>query len=414
MVPFLLGPPPPAFLNAHRVDGVREKKTVHLLTYGGSVFLLAVSLFGALRIIRLHLLGGNDWITGDWLINYQSGFVRRGLSGTALLLFSELANLTPVMATGVVLAALWVITCIATLMLWRSAPADFGRLAILLSPAFLAFDVWDFQGGARKELILFAFLASMLAVHGACHRSALTARLWVGAFTLIPPFLVLMHELVVFTIPLLMVCFYLLSKERSLTLGTRVFFYAGIVGGSSASLIAVLLSPGTQAQRDGICDSLTARGAPDSICNSAISWIGRSSNDAFDVALGIASSPFSLSIYALSAGMALIPFFYFRSRPTPGSIPQFRLLAIATASILPLFAIGADWGRWIHIAVSLCSLVILALPKQFESRGFSTLPSKPKIPLAQGLVIILFTTGWSLDHFGENVFPGFIRLAEAL
>jgi len=34
--------------------------------------------------------------------------------------------------------------------------ANFGRLALLLSPAFLAFDLWDFQGGARKELAIFA------------------------------------------------------------------------------------------------------------------------------------------------------------------------------------------------------------------------------------------------------------------
>jgi len=41
-------------------------------------------LFFILLYARQIVYGGNNWKTGDWLINYEGGWIRRGLIGQVL------------------------------------------------------------------------------------------------------------------------------------------------------------------------------------------------------------------------------------------------------------------------------------------------------------------------------------------
>ncbi len=44
-------------------------------------FVAIVAVGAVFRLVRVNSLGGNFWITGDWLIRYADGYVRRGLLG---------------------------------------------------------------------------------------------------------------------------------------------------------------------------------------------------------------------------------------------------------------------------------------------------------------------------------------------
>ena len=41
---------------------------------------------------KMSILGGNSFTTSDWLINYNYGFIRRGMSRTILFMFSNKPN----------------------------------------------------------------------------------------------------------------------------------------------------------------------------------------------------------------------------------------------------------------------------------------------------------------------------------
>ena len=46
------------------------------------------------RTFEIFLAGGHNWGVGEWLINYNGGFVRRGLIGQILLSLTNDRNLT--------------------------------------------------------------------------------------------------------------------------------------------------------------------------------------------------------------------------------------------------------------------------------------------------------------------------------
>ena len=64
-----------------------QKKILKLLTIGiGVIFLIIFSK-------SFYVAGFDAYGIGDMLINYQCGFVRRGLLGTLFLKFSDLSGL---------------------------------------------------------------------------------------------------------------------------------------------------------------------------------------------------------------------------------------------------------------------------------------------------------------------------------
>ena len=53
------------------------------------IFFIFLSLFSLFKLYD-NSAGHDAWQYGEWLINYQYGFVRRGLVGEIIFLFSNL------------------------------------------------------------------------------------------------------------------------------------------------------------------------------------------------------------------------------------------------------------------------------------------------------------------------------------
>ena len=90
----------------------------------------------AMAGIGLHATGTmTQWILGDWLINYQGGFVRRGLMGQIIFFLSRWLHLSPLLiAVAVALFAymllywsIWKLTANSSWRLWV--------IAAFISPA---------------------------------------------------------------------------------------------------------------------------------------------------------------------------------------------------------------------------------------------------------------------------------------
>jgi len=45
-------------------------------------------LIAGFRLRGIAAVGGHGWVTGDWLINYSAGFIRRGLTGEIIFFIS--------------------------------------------------------------------------------------------------------------------------------------------------------------------------------------------------------------------------------------------------------------------------------------------------------------------------------------
>ncbi len=104
------------------------------------------------------------WLISDWLINYQGGFVRRGLPGEAVYTVAHLLNLSPIgLAVALLLCLATAFLC-ATCYLAVHGRPNLWLAALILSPATFTFHLQHPLLGLRKEIIFLAGLALFLAL----------------------------------------------------------------------------------------------------------------------------------------------------------------------------------------------------------------------------------------------------------
>ncbi|WP_437586921.1 hypothetical protein [Sorangium sp. So ce1000] len=72
---------------------------------------------------------------------------------------------------------------------------------------------------------------------------------------------------------------------------------------------------------------------------------------------------------------------------------QWRFLALAAAFTGPLYVVAIDWGRWIHVYLSMASILLLA--------------SKATIRPVHPALVALYVSVWSLPHCGAHLSGGF-------
>ena len=365
-----------------------------------------VGFFSFLAVVRLALRGDSPWQQGDWLINYSAGFVRRGLLGHGLLSLSDTTNINPSHLLFALQAILFSALVVGAIFLGFQAKPVFGVLLLLVSPAFLLFPLWDPNGGFRKELAGLAIFAWLLvwSLRDFSTR-AFERKLYGLAWILFPPSLVMVHEGLFFVIPILLAPFVLLEERIGNASWKTVLILGVSLLLSVFALVASVLSPGNENQARGICDSLIERGYTSDICDGAVNAL------TWDLNAGVAVVRDAASLWFLPAMiLAAAPFFLFRySRPL-GLAMVFGLI-----SLLPLFVVGADWGRWLHIAVAATSLTIIRLIGTSGARSFVERRRFSASEPIGAALLVLYGLGWHLPHYSpSNILPGIVDIIQKL
>ena len=121
------------------------------------IFLGIIFIGGILNIIANKTYTEDSWTIGEWLINYQGGFVRRGLSGQIIYFLSNIFKISPIYL-------IWFISIISYIFLIKESlkiAKDKVSNLFLLSPiVFLAPLVGNFL--IRKDiLMLLLFLINL-------------------------------------------------------------------------------------------------------------------------------------------------------------------------------------------------------------------------------------------------------------
>jgi len=164
--------------------------------------LFAVLLLANLWVALKLCLHTNSFAVFDWLIDYQGGFVRRGLIGEGIHQLAQFTTISPIVFVFALQATAFASFLYFSYALLRRRPALAPFALLILSPFLFRFAIHDEQGSFRKEILFFALLAySSWGV--ACdedgsrtHRCA-----WISLG--IYPLLVLSHEMLACTLPIL-------------------------------------------------------------------------------------------------------------------------------------------------------------------------------------------------------------------
>lgn len=355
---------------------------------GLTVFL---TLYGY-RVMAWQVWFRNDgWVTGDWLINYSQGLIRRGLVGAVADLCRAL-GVSPITFVLVAKATLYMVSCASLLALFWRRLIGVIELALLMSPWALMFDLSSPGGAGRKELVLFAVFATYCLLADLSHRgtSYLDER-WVRPFLIVGfPLLTLVHEGLFFFLQFFLCHAWVSRPSGSTLLRTFAVPYALAAGVFAVSVVF----SGTPTQAAALCSALTGQGLSASLCVGSIDYLDGHG------ALGTFGFRIHRGYYEAFIPLGVLTFFTlaFYGRQVLAHAQRRPFLVACVAAMLataPLYVAGGDWGRWIHMSALLVFLTILS-----RRRAPPTLGQLPRGAVV-GLLVLLpvYTCLWRLPHW---------------
>ena len=129
-------------------------------------FLILLGLFLNLWVHRFY---DQSWTIGEWLINYNGGFVRRGLIGTIIYNFSSITNLNPIILVQFISISAFLIF----LSLLKYCKEHFSA-TFLLSPLVILSPIFG-QTLLRKDIFQIAMygLCTIIIIDKRCFKSFL-------------------------------------------------------------------------------------------------------------------------------------------------------------------------------------------------------------------------------------------------
>lgn len=349
------------------------KRFAEYAPFGVFLFLIVFVGYYALEINN----GGNSWKTADWLINYDSGLIRRGLIGT-LIIWTPTSGMSLLWTTFAIQMLLYFMMFINVVRIFRLKKRDWRWYLILFSPAFLLFPFYGFPGGFRKEIIGFVAFSYLCLKYASrklqnSHLFAVTGMLTIAFFS---------HELNVLVLPFFVYLLVISYKEQLIRLKTLVLSTItwAVIGG--ISLILTILRPGDAQQAKVICSTITSKNLKDDLCLGAIAALGWDTSNSVNRV--IQNLRYESLLTPLLLLVSLIPLFllgWFNRR-------NWALTVTGFVSLIPLYIVALDWGRWIHILVTFVFCTALSVKFEERVRDFR----------ASRLIAIPYMTLWSIPH----------------
>lgn len=329
-----------------------NNKAISALKLVSLCFFIYFSVSYLLAIIKIpfeEIHSQSGWQSGDWLINYSGGFIRRGLPGEILILINDLSGYELVSLVAILKVTLFLIFIFSLVVLAINVRIDRAGILILFSPWALMFYLNDPEVVGRKELVFLSIftLYMILSLRFKNLSPTIWSRWKLWFSLLIFPVLVLVHEGLFFFIPYFLF-FIILDREKMKVSDWFEFF----IPFTFASLVFLMcyLYRGTEEQILLICNSVIQRGTDSQLCSGAIEHlIGYSYNINTNY----------LRIYGVSILLAFFTIFLYAIGY--GKFIQFLILSIVFFALtLPLYVVAFDWGRWINVSTFLTFIILLS------------------------------------------------------
>jgi hypothetical protein len=361
-------------------------------------FLILLCLFSIVQYVRVSSLLAevwSGWAIGDWLINYDTGPTRRGLSGAIIFYLSRLFDIR----LNWLVFSIQLLALISLIGLFvatvRTKILTFWYVVACFSPGFfLLFTYYDSMAVGRKEVLLFLTFMLWLRV---CIKNQHSISNTVF-FSAVYFCLTLLHEAFFFYSPYFCVAVWLINSKPYKKLSLAIPISASIATALTFVYFKTV-DPVTS------CLQLLALGALPEVCTGVLSagpqdallLTKRYFNEFDSVAF--------LNLCLIFAIILLPVYLVIRSSTVKiAKLSQwFLCLAGLICFSLPLFLFAIDWGRWISMHVTLCILMLLlALPDK-PTRNQTPQASVGSTKNAIGLLFaagcfVFFSLSYSLGH----------------
>ncbi len=338
--------------------------------------ILHYSLINFTALVNHQLPDNAHFQMADWLINYQGGFVRRGLIGQLIYFVSD--NPYTLMYTVLLLQiSIYIAAFIFTLKLFFLKKRSLSWCIFLFSPMFfIEFEFINELGSFFKEIIVyFALSLYLLGLHNnkRWERIIAIVAYILGAFS---------HELIS-----LCIVFFVWPIWQAIREQNRRDLWPELIVLISISGISTLTAfffNGNPETASAICQSLTVKGMHPSICGGSIQWISRDTQAAFSHIKYLEQQGYVLWPYMLASILGSLPLLAIKK---PNTLSIWLVLALVAMS--PLFILAYDYGRWLSIffSLSFINFFYLSIHQNIELY---------RIP---AILIPIYCFTWSVNHF---------------
>lgn len=319
------------------------------------------------QFLRSLYWSHSSWQITEWLINYAGGFVRRGLSGEALLYISQILNIA---ANHLAILLSFAIYGALLFFLIKNAREIYSP-ATLISPLLMGAPAYqDFI--VRKDVLILCILVISLKLAVRKDHEARTSI----ALAIICAAGVLIHE-AYFFVAFPVITAALLRKTDLMPSGqiSRPLFSTSLVGlAFISSFVTTVIFKGSPKIALAIHNSwgpLWIQIDKTNCCitqpSAAIDAIGWSTSKGVSLSFSLLST-FSDGIYVPLAWICIIIvcFWLMIGRSLLAHHEQLKhfaaIMLLQLVSLSPLFILGWDYGRWIFLWLVSSVLIYVVIP----------------------------------------------------
>ena len=351
----------------------------------------------------------NPYITADWLINYQGGFVRRGFIGEILF---QLNNFLKIDILHLVFFLNLITILIFFFLIYKIIKSSLSNQLFLLYcliPSTLMFTFFDPLAAARKDYFIvlpYLFYAFFL------DRLNLNLKIFIILFLIIS---ILTHELTFFFIPFLFAVKSLNYPDMKLNLKNYKFeIYCLIAACSTILSLMIFKNPHSAL----LCESLTNLKLSANICNGVIRDFSNPiffTKDSFIRVLNIVNDKNYFTNHSIYLFLNFLPIIInlLNKKLAQKIRIKFLLLSIiSTLFLLPLILITTDWGRYLNVLFIIHIVYLHFLIKNLRLVNFELSTIKKIIIIP---ILFLYLTSWHMPHCCQvKVGNGFYYVGERI
>ncbi len=375
--------------------------------------MIHVALFSQIYLAYLLWQTGepHEWLLGEWLINYQGEFVRRGLLGEILFQLSHFLSMNVVHLAIIAQIIVFAVFLYSTYFLIKESPLSRATVVLIFSPAFLLFTVWSWpQVGVRKEVFLYITLVFICLYLQKSTPKGFSFPILMGISAVV---LVLFHEMLVAYLPYLIMPVILYERRfGQITRRTLLALLPGIL----VALLLVTRPTISEATWHIICNSIQPIPPRDCLSNGeylgAITFLTKGTSFAIRFTRFF-TTPETVIVYVITGVLSFIPILYvihlYKPWKTLSKTTLFLIGLCFSATVIlmiPLFIVAADYGRFISIHITCISLIILWFLQLSSTTSYTKNAQTPFIWVG----IVLFLINWKLPIWllfatFQNAFP---------
>ena len=347
----------------------------------------------------------SDWQYADWLINYQGGFIRRGLIGE--LLFQTHYFLSINLDILVFCFVVFLYSILSILLIKSVKYLETSKIdtLIFLSPGFFLYPIMNSEVIGRKEILLFVILGSFVFLEKYLKDKYLLL------ITLISILVIsLTHTGLLFYSQYLVFLYFLISLSRNKEISFSEILIIAIY--LLVLFLFLFSSESSKSQVLEICNSVKDFVKNDCVNKGQFFWLYRPMTEYFDVKLTLDLES-NFFIYSLSLFLVFIFIsikLYFSKFKSENNfldvLNPFVIFLLLFVFTIPIYIVGIDWGRYISMSFFSTYFIYIYLIKQ-KMISFNFKNSFLKKKISKNLFFIfvfIYAFTWTFPFYGANSF----------